>query len=93
MIRNKLENILRSIFSVFIMIAIAGGAVIFVLFIAAIIIGGAAGEALAVNISKIYLPYFIRSASIAVISGLLMFYVGNCHTLSLEVEKKTEATE
>lgn len=91
MIKDKLENILKSVFSIFIMIAIAGGAVIFLMFLIGIIMGGKGGETLAVNASKIYLPYFIKSASIAVISGLILFYISDSHALSLEVEKKESA--
>jgi len=88
MIKKKLEDVLKSIFSIFIMIAMAGGAIIFLMFFVAIIMGGKGGEALAVSASKIYLPYFIKSASIAVISGLLLFYISDSHALSLEIEKK-----
>lgn len=86
--KQQLENILRSIFSIFIMIAIAGGVIVFLIFLAAMIMGGKGGEAMASNVTKTYMPYFIKASSIAVLSGLLLFYLGGTHALSLKVEKK-----
>lgn len=88
--KQVFENLLRSIFSIFIMIAIAGGVITFLLFVVAIIMGGDAGGQLAVNIKNIYLPYFIKAASIGVISGLILFYVSDTHALSLSVEKQNK---
>lgn len=70
------------------MIAVAGGALIFIMFMIALIVGGDAGSQLAVSAKGKYLPYFIKAAAIAVVSGLLVFYVGGSHTLSLSTEKK-----
>lgn len=86
--KQVFENLLRSIFSFFIMIAIAGGVITFLLFVVALIMGGDAGGQLAVNTNKVYLPYFIKAASIGVISGLILFYISNTHTLSLSAEKE-----
>jgi hypothetical protein len=83
----KLEHILKSIFSIFVFVAIVGSAITFVIFLAAFIIGGEGGEKLAVDASKLYLPYFIRAATIAVASGLLMFYTTGDHALSIKKER------
>ncbi len=91
--KEQLENILRSVFSICIMLAVAGGVVVTALFAIALIAGGKTGQTLAVDTGKIYLPYFIQIASIGVISGLLVFYLGNSHALSLEAEKKEKAVE
>lgn len=90
MSKQSIENILRSIFSICIMISLAGGAIAFVIFIIAITIGGDMGSQLAINTKDIYIPYFIKAATIAVISGLIVFYISGSHTLSLKEEKKKE---
>lgn len=87
---KQLEAFLKAVFSIFIMIAIAGGVITFFIFMAALIIGGKGGEKMAVDAAKVYLPYFIKSASLAVMSGLLLFYISNSHTLSLTAEKGTQ---
>jgi hypothetical protein len=86
--REKLEKSVRSIFSITLIIAILGGGVIFFMFIVALIMGGTLGESLATNASKIIMPYFIRFASISVLSGLVSFYITGEHTLSLNEEEK-----
>ena len=88
--KKQIENFLRSIFSIFIMVAIAGGAIIFILFIVALFMGSETGGKLAVDINNVYLPYFIKSASVAIISGLLIFYLSDTHALSLNNEKDTK---
>lgn len=90
MSKQQLDNILRSIFSIFTMIALAGGAIAFILFLVAITIGGDMGNQLAINTKDIYIPYFIKAASVAVISGLIVFYISGTHALSLNEEKKKE---
>lgn len=94
MIKKQIESVLRSIFSIFVMIAIAGGAIIFLMFFVGIIMGGSGGEKLAVSAQKLYLPYFIKAAAIAVMSGLAIFYISDSHELSLtaEQQKKDEPT-
>lgn len=84
--REKLENLLRSIFSIAGIIAISGGFIVFVILVAAVIIGGEAGGNLAVKANKQIMPYFIKSASIAAMSGLLMFYIKKEHPLSIDNE-------
>ena len=85
--KKKLEKSMESIFSITLMVAILGGGVIFCMFIIALIMGGASGESLATSASKVVMPYFIRLASIAVLSGLISFYTKGKHTLSLNEEE------
>lgn len=85
--REKLEDILKSVFSIAGIIAIAGGAVVFIMLVFAVIIGGEAGGSLAVKSKNIIMPYFIKSATIAAMSGLIIFYIKKEHTLSIENEK------
>lgn len=90
MVKQYCESVLRSIFSVAIMIAIAGGVVVAVLFVAALAMGGKEGQKIAVDTGRVYLPFFIRAAAIAVMSGLLVFYIRDAHELSLDAEAKAE---
>lgn len=81
---KKLYEILKSIFSIFLLIAIAGGSVIFFMFVIALILGGNAGKTLAISAKEVIIPYFIRSAAIAIFAGLFSLYVSKSHQLSLE---------
>ena len=81
--KEKLGNILNSIFSMFILIAVLGGGIVFSMFVLALIIGGSTGEVLAVNAKNIVMPIFIRVAALAIISGLISSYVGGNHSLSI----------
>ena len=90
--RKRIEDILNSIFSIFVMIAVAGGVIIFLLFVFAIITGGKGGEKMAVAAAKVYLPYFIKAASIALLAGIINMYITNTHFLSLKVEKEKGQT-
>lgn len=85
--KENIQKVVESIFSISLMISILGGGIVFLMFIIGIIIGGGTGEALAVKASKGVMPYFIRTATIAVLCGLISFYVTGKHTLSLEDEK------
>lgn len=89
----KANNFLQSVSSIFIMIAISGGAVAFILFVIAIVLGGPSGAHLAVTIKKVILPYFFRSGSIAMVAGLIFFYLNRSHELSLAIKQDPRATE
>lgn len=82
--KEKRGKIIESIFSIALVIAITGGGVIFCMFMIALVIGGSTAESIATSASKIVMPYFIRSASIAVLCGLISFYISGNHTLSLD---------
>lgn len=82
--RDKLEAICKSIFSLMGIIAIAGGNVVFIMLVIALIKGGEAGTNLAIMANKQIMPYFIKAATIAVMSGLIIFYVRKEHSLSIE---------
>lgn len=89
--KQQIQKIVESIFSLSLIIAILGGGVIFCMFIVGLITGGPTGEDLAVKASKVVMPYFIRSAAIAMTCGLISFYVTGKHTLSLDEEEKEAA--
>lgn len=82
----KIQEIADSIFSISLIVAILGGGVIFIMFMVAMILGGASGEALATNAKNVVMPYFIRAAAVAVLCGLASIYATGKHPLSLEEE-------
>lgn len=82
--RNFLNNIGKSVFSIFIMIAIAGGGVIFAMFLVAIIIGGEVGNTLALSAKSTVMPIFIRCAAVSMVGGLLKFYASGSHELTMD---------
>lgn len=81
---KRIENILLSIFSMGIIIAIAGGALIFLLFLTGLILGGDTAIYLSNLASKTLMPYFIKSGAIGVFAGLLTFYIHGKHELSIK---------
>lgn len=81
--KKTIKEIIKSTFSISIIIAILGGGIIFCMFMVAIIVGGECGELLAKSASKEIMPYFIRAASVAIISGLIPLYITGEHVLSL----------
>ena len=82
---ERIINLLNSLFSVCVIIAVAGGVVSFLLFAVATVIGS---ETLAVNTGTVYIPYFIKAASIAIGCGLVTLYISKSHFLSLDTEQK-----
>ena len=81
--KNTLKNIGKSIFSIFIMIAMAGGGIVFAMFAIALIIGGESGNAIALSARNTVMPIFIRSAAIAMAGGLLQLYASGEHQLTM----------
>ena len=81
--KAKLTNLLVNIFGVFVSISILGGVLVFVAYMIGIIVGGDSGTALMATAHSKWVPYFIKTASIAVMIGLVVFYVTGKHTLSL----------
>lgn len=82
--KKNVDNILSSIFSILILIAVLGGGIIFIMFVFALIIGGSSGEVLAVNAKNIVMPIFIRTAALAILSGLISSYLVGNHSLSID---------
>ncbi|HLR33804.1 MAG TPA: hypothetical protein VK071_00545 [Tissierellales bacterium] len=86
--KNKVQEVLSWLFSLFIIIAILGGGIILAMFIIAMIVGGDTGTKLATSASDIVMPYFIRAAAIAVLAGLIVIYTNDSHSLSLKNSNK-----
>lgn len=86
--KNSLFKFFSNVFGVFVSVAVLGGVVVFILFVIGMIIGGEAGGSLMYMAYDSLSPYFIKAATIAVLAGLILFYVSGEHTLSLKEEKK-----
>jgi hypothetical protein len=82
--RDRLSKLIESLFSIFLIIAILGGGVVFLMYILGIIVGGNFGNILALNARNVMIPFFIRSAAIAILLGLIHHYVTGEHTLTLD---------
>lgn len=87
---QSLNEFLKTIFSIFLLIAITGGAIVFFMFVIALIAGGSTGANLATSASGTVMPYFIKSAAIAMFAGLFSLYVSKSHQLSLGEENKNK---
>lgn len=81
--RNKIEELLKEIFSVCIIIAIFGGGVIFLMFMLALIVGGEYGANMALAAKDLVMPILIITASLGILAGLLYSYSRKSHGLSL----------
>ncbi|SCZ79921.1 hypothetical protein [Acidaminobacter hydrogenoformans] len=86
--KKRIEDVVSAIFSIFILIAILGGGIVFLMFAAALIVGGEMGSSIAVSAKSVVMPYFIRAATIGTLAGLVSFYLTGLHALS--IEKKSE---
>ncbi len=86
--KEKTQNIINKLFSLFIIIAIFGGGIIFLMFIVALLSGGNIGTKIAISASDIVMPYFIKAAAIAVLFGLISIYSNGTHYLSLKGSNK-----
>ena len=93
MTRQKLAKQLNGIFGWGVLITIVAGSLTFFGFIIAMILGGAAGEALAVFIRKQYFPIVICATSVIIGVGLVAMYVGGEQALSLTSDKKEAEQE
>lgn len=89
---KKVSQVLYSAFGWGAYIAIFAGAVGFLGFVAALIMGGETGAALAVAIKGSWFPLIIKVASVSVGLGLIGMYCGKEEALSMAADKK-EAEE
>lgn len=85
--KEKIRRIVESIFSIFVLIAVVGGGIVFLMFTLGIIIGGPTGESLAVNAKNVVMPIFIRCGAVAVAAGLAHYYTTGQHALTMEDNK------
>lgn len=90
---KRAAECLNKVFGWGIYVCLFAGGLAFFGFLAAIIMGGEGGEALAVMIQKQYFPMVIRVASATIGLGLLSMYLGKEQALSLVSDKKEAEKE
>ncbi len=86
--REKITEILNTVFGWGIFATLVAGGLSFFGFLAAVMIGGESAAALAVFIQKQYFPVVIKVASIIIGIGLIAMYSGKIQALSLTADKK-----
>lgn len=74
-ITKKISAVLRTIFGYGIMICLFAGGLTFFGYVAALIIGGAAAEAICIFIYKTIFPIIIKASTILVLLGLVTMYL------------------
>lgn len=82
--REKIFKILNNIYGVLMTASFFGGVLPLIPFIIAMIVGGEAGEAIALFLYNDYYPWVILAGSIAVVFGLIAMYVGKLEGLSVK---------
>lgn len=94
--REKIYKILNKIYGVLMSVSFFAGFLPVIPFVIAIIIGGEAGEKIALFLYNEYYPWVIIVGSIAVVVGLIAMYVGKRQGLSVKSvssDKKENSTE
>ena len=87
--RQKLNKLAANIFGIFIFAGVGLGAVAFVFFIIALIIGGDSGATVSVAGKKL-IDYGIRLSSVGILFGLIKIYTDGEHYLTLKKQRKEE---
>lgn len=85
---KKISEVCKMIFGYGIMIVLFAGGLTFFGYLAALIIGGPAAEAICVFIYKQIFPVIIYAANILVLFGLLAMYLGGEMALTTDKKKK-----
>lgn len=86
--REKLYNIFNKLYGITMTVAFFAGIVPLVLFAVAMIIGGSAGETIAVFLYKQVYPWVIALASVSILFGLIAMYIKKEKGLSVDSNKK-----
>ena len=85
-----ISKILLTVFAVGVLVALFAGALSFVGYLVALVIGGEAATALCAFIYTEYFPWIIRICSISVGFGLVGMYLEKQKALTFANEKKEE---
>ena len=80
--KEKLYAILNKVYGVLMAVSFFAGILPIIPFVIALIIGGDAGEALALFLYNDYYKWVIFGASLAVVVGLIAMYIGKQEGLS-----------
>ena len=89
---KKISQMLYNLFGWGVYISVFAGALCFLGFVVALIMGGDTGAAIAVTIKSTCFPWLIKLTSVAVGLGLIGMYFGKEEALSIAADKK-EAEE
>lgn len=89
---KKISQMLYNLFGWGVYISVFAGALCFLGFVVALIMGGDTGAAIAVAIKSTCFPWLIKLTSVAVGLGLIGMYFGKEEALSIAADKK-EAEE
>lgn len=87
MTREKITETLNKIFGWCILLSLFAGALSFLGFCIALIMGGSSGEAFAIFLQKQYFPVIIRLTTVVICLGLAAMYTGKVQALSLTTDK------
>lgn len=90
--KENLSKLIANLFGLLIFVSVGLGAVAFVMFVIALIVGGAGGAAISINAQKL-ITFGIQMASLGVLCGLLHIYLGGKHYLTLKNECSAETTD
>lgn len=90
---KKISQMLYNAFGWGVFVSVFAGALCFLGFVAAIIIGGDTGAAIAVTIKSTCFPLLIKLTSLAVGVGLIGMYLGKDEALSISSDKKDAEEE
>ena len=85
---KKAANVLLWIFSYGVLLCLFAGALSFIGYLAALIIGGEQASVLCVWIHKTYFPLVIKATSIFTGCGLVGMYLNKAKALTLSPDKK-----
>lgn len=89
--KEKIYSFLNKCYGVTMMVAFFGGVLPLIPYFIALIIGGTAGEAIALFLYKQYYPWIIALASISIMIGLIAMYVRGEQGLSSKAFKKNSS--
>ena len=81
--KEKTEEIVKSVFGALLGIAMVAGLLVFLMILAAFVVGGELGASIATFAWKQVVPNSIQVATLGVLVGFLIFYIRGEHTLKM----------
>lgn len=90
--KARVVELLTSIFGVALMVAVLTGGLVAVIYLIGFIVGGTAGEQLAILGAQI-MKYCITLAAIGSVIGMFAFYIEGTHELVMDNKKDANSQE
>jgi len=81
--KEKTEEIVKGVFGALLGISMISGLLVFLMILAAFVVGGEPGASIATFAWKQIVPTSIQVATLGVIVGFLIFYIRGEHTLRI----------